>query len=121
MTTVLPCVTAMLLLVSGSSIPPTVLSTTTEVNASNGLDNPEESPSGTLLSVNDDETIADSQSATSSVDVRIGSGYDDAEETEWGSIIVSSTDLELIYDGGDQTVGMRFASVTIPRGAYVTE
>jgi len=32
---------------------------------------------------------------------------------------LTSSDLEMVYDGGDQRVGMRFAGVMIPRGAVV--
>lgn len=55
-----------------------------------------------------------------SVDVRIATGNDDAEERSDGSIYRNSTDLELIYDKGVQTVGLRFNGVAIPRGARIT-
>jgi hypothetical protein len=32
---------------------------------------------------------------------------------------MTSTDLDLVYDGGDQTVGMRFNGVDIPPGAAI--
>ncbi len=32
---------------------------------------------------------------------------------------LTSSDLELVYDGGDQTVGMRFNDVDIPQGAAI--
>jgi uncharacterized protein YjiK len=53
------------------------------------------------------------------LDVRVASGADDAEERASGSIYISSSDLELVYDGSDQTVGMRFTGVTIPQGATI--
>jgi Big-like domain-containing protein len=55
------------------------------------------------------------------LDVRIAASADDAEESATGSMSIGSTDLELVFDlGTDQTVGMRFAGVAIPRGAAIT-
>jgi hypothetical protein len=54
------------------------------------------------------------------LDVRVSGSTDDAEEKASGGMRLSSSDLELVYDGGDQTVGMRFNAVTIPRGATIT-
>jgi hypothetical protein len=52
--------------------------------------------------------------------VPIGAGVDDAEERAGGSADVSSGDLELIQDGTKaQTVGLRFAGVSLPAGATV--
>ena len=33
---------------------------------------------------------------------------------------LNSTDLELVYDGNNQTVGMRFSAADIPQGATIT-
>lgn len=55
-----------------------------------------------------------------SVDIRIASGVDDAEQRLNGSIYRNSTDLELTDDRGEQTVGLRFAGVAIPSGATIT-
>jgi len=52
-------------------------------------------------------------------EVRIAAGYDDAEERSSGSMYLTSSDLELVYDGSDQTVGLRFAGVDIPQGAII--
>ncbi len=46
-------------------------------------------------------------------------GSDDAEESASGSVSLTSTDLELVHDSSDQTVGMRFAGVNIPQGATI--
>ncbi len=57
-----------------------------------------------------------------SVSVRVNNGNDDAEEKiPSGVIDLTSSDLELIDDGGAQFVGMRFAGVNIPRNAVITE
>jgi DNA-binding beta-propeller fold protein YncE len=53
------------------------------------------------------------------VDVRVASDSDDAEESASGSVSLGSSDLEMVFDGSDQTVGMRFAQVFVPRGALI--
>ena len=59
-------------------------------------------------------------SAQTVVDVRVAAGNDDAEERADGSMYLTSSDLELVFDGGgDQTVGMRFNGVDIPQGAAI--
>ena len=50
------------------------------------------------------------------IDVRVGTGDDDAEERADGSMYLNSSDLELVNDRNDQTIGMRFTSVAIPQG-----
>jgi hypothetical protein len=52
---------------------------------------------------------------------RVGDGLSDAEETSSGSMSLTSSDLELVTDGAKlQTVGIRWASVSVPRGASIT-
>jgi hypothetical protein len=51
---------------------------------------------------------------------RVAAGTDDAEESASGSMQLTSSDLELVNDGSDQLVGMRFQGVTIPRGATIS-
>ena len=50
---------------------------------------------------------------------RVSVSTDDAEEGASGSMLLTSSDLELVYDYGDQTVGMRFNGVDIPQGATI--
>jgi hypothetical protein len=65
----------------------------------------------TIISVN----------APTIIEVRIGSGADDAEERPSGSVSLNSSDLELIQDGSKaQVVGVRFPGITIPQGATIT-
>lgn len=53
-------------------------------------------------------------------EVRVSASSDDAEERDTGDIPLTNGDLELVFDqGGNQTVGMRFNGLTIPRGATV--
>jgi len=51
---------------------------------------------------------------------RVAASSDDAEEFADSSTHLTSSDLELIHDGSDQTVGMRWTNVTIPPGATIT-
>jgi VCBS repeat-containing protein len=55
-----------------------------------------------------------------SIDVRVSQSTDDAEEFASGSMYFDSSDLELVYDGSNQTVGMRFNGISIPQGSTVT-
>jgi hypothetical protein len=54
------------------------------------------------------------------VQVRVAARADDAEESATGSVSTGSSDLELVFDGGDQLVGLRFNAVAIPPGATIT-
>ena len=58
--------------------------------------------------------------AVMTLDVGISSANDDAEERADGSMYLTSTDLELVEDGANQTVGLRFGRVDLPQGAFVT-
>ncbi len=63
-----------------------------------------------------------SLAATTTVESRINSASDDAEEFPNTSLDRFSTDLELINEPvqGDQIVGMRFTNITVPKGATIT-
>lgn len=53
---------------------------------------------------------------------QVAASADDAEENNGtGSVSITSTDLELINDGGStpQTVGIRFPGLTVPQGATI--
>jgi hypothetical protein len=45
---------------------------------------------------------------------------DDVEEQSGGSVNATSTDLELVFDNSNQSVGMRFTGLSIPKGASIT-
>lgn len=64
--------------------------------------------------------VAGSSGGAVTVEVRVAASTDDAEEKATGGMRLASSDLELVNDGGDQTVGMRFNAVTVPRGATIT-
>ncbi|MEE9606183.1 MAG: right-handed parallel beta-helix repeat-containing protein, partial [Myxococcota bacterium] len=53
------------------------------------------------------------------IEVRIASDADDVEERASGSMYLNSSDLELVFDNGDQTVGLRFGPIEIPKGAQI--
>jgi hypothetical protein len=57
---------------------------------------------------------------SSSVEVRVASSSDDAEESATGSVSLTSSDLELVVDRSNQTVGMRFNGVAIQKGATIS-
>ncbi len=53
------------------------------------------------------------------VEARIRRGADDVEQRSNGTVSTNSTDLELVDDGGAQTVGLRFEGLGIPAGARI--
>ena len=59
-------------------------------------------------------------SGTGVVQVRVSAASDDAEESATGALSTGSSDLELVFDGSNQLVGMRFNAVSIPAGATIT-
>jgi hypothetical protein len=73
------------------------------------------------LSASDDLSITVLSGGTpvTTFEVRVAAGNDDAEENASGTMYRNSTDLELIYDGSNQTVGIRFLGVSIPRGSTI--
>ncbi|HKQ58962.1 MAG TPA: right-handed parallel beta-helix repeat-containing protein [Candidatus Eisenbacteria bacterium] len=54
------------------------------------------------------------------LDRRIAAAGDDTEEEAGGNASANVTDLELVYNGGLQKVGVRFADVSVPAGSTVT-
>jgi hypothetical protein len=52
------------------------------------------------------------------VERRVAASSDDAEQKS-SSVSLTSSDLELVDDGGLQTVGIRFRNVTVPPGATI--
>lgn len=62
----------------------------------------------------------DNNATATTLAIRVDQSNDDAEESSSGNVSLSSTDLELIREGSDQTVGLRFQDVTIPAGSTIT-
>lgn len=59
--------------------------------------------------------------AATTLEVRVSSDTDDAEERSNGSMYLDSSDLELINDDNDQTVGIRFQNISVPKNATITK
>lgn len=53
------------------------------------------------------------------VEVLISTGSDDVEEREDGTVDMSSSDLEMVYDGFDQVIGLRFNNINVPQSANI--
>ena len=51
---------------------------------------------------------------------RVDSSSDDAEEREDGSLSLTSSDLEMVYDGEDQKIGIRFNNLNIPQCSQIS-
>jgi len=76
---------------------------------------------GTLSASEDAAVTVAAAGVAVVLDIPVGRSADDAEEVaSTGAVSLSSSDLELINDGSDQVVGMRFAGVQIPAGSQVT-
>src|SRR5438876_7344057 len=59
--------------------------------------------------------------AANTVEKRVATSTDDAEEFSAGSMYLNSTTLQMVlYSGGNQTVGMRWTSLAIPPGSTIT-
>jgi len=56
-----------------------------------------------------------------SLTVRVAASSDDAEEGSSGRISLVSSDLELVYDKSDQTVGLRFINLNLDQGTTITQ
>jgi hypothetical protein len=54
------------------------------------------------------------------MDIPVVASSDDAEEAADGGMYLNSSDLELVDETTNQTVGMRFNGVDIPQGASIT-
>lgn len=66
-----------------------------------------------VVSGNDGGSIA--------INIRIDAGGDDAEESAGGAVSLLSSDLELVFDGSNQVVGLRFNRVSVPFGANILD
>jgi PKD repeat protein/uncharacterized protein YjiK len=64
-------------------------------------------------------TVTINVEGLNTLEVRVAASSDDAEEEDSGAVSLTSSDLELVFDGGDQTVGMRFNGINIPPGTTI--
>lgn len=73
------------------------------------------------LTASDEVTVEVREAGAATLDRRLTAGSDDAEETGGGSVVLTSSDLELVTDGTvQQTVGVRFSALDLPAGATIT-
>ncbi|MDN3511516.1 MAG: hypothetical protein NG784_09450, partial [Candidatus Jettenia sp.] len=72
------------------------------------------------LMTSDEVTIVVNNGATIVREIRVTAGSDDAEERPSGGVLLSSTDLDLVFDKNNQTIGIRFHGVDIPKNAAIT-
>jgi len=63
-------------------------------------------------------TVTASTTVTT-VEARVAASTDDGEQALTGSMSLTSSDLELVHDGTDQIVGMRWNGLAIPTGATI--
>jgi len=53
------------------------------------------------------------------LEVNITNSSDDAEESSSGNVDLTSSDLEMVQERSNQTVGLRFRHITIPKGVEI--
>jgi PKD repeat protein len=76
--------------------------------------------SGALASAPKTAGITVTASTTvTTVEARVAASTDDGEQALTGSMSLTSSDLELVHDGTDQIVGMRWTQLAIPTGATI--
>lgn len=56
-----------------------------------------------------------------SLDIRVSSNQDDAEESGSGSMSLYSSDLEMVTEATDQKIGLRFTGVDLAPGATISK
>ena len=65
--------------------------------------------------------LGPAMAAANTVEKRVATSTDDAEEFSAGSMYLNSTTLQMVlYSGGNQTVGMRWTSLAIPPGSTIS-
>ncbi|UJS17547.1 MAG: hypothetical protein L3J17_00415 [Candidatus Jettenia sp.] len=72
------------------------------------------------LTASDELTVVVNNGTTIVREIRVTAGSDDAEERPSGGMLLSSTDLDLVFDKNNQTIGIRFNGVDIPKNATIT-
>lgn len=64
-------------------------------------------------------TVDNVADTTATVERRIAGPTDDAEQAVNGAVVLNGTTLDLVRDSTDQTVGLRFGGVAVPRGVTI--
>lgn len=65
-------------------------------------------------------TLPADPTTTLTLETRVTQSNDDAEESSSGSVNLTSSDLEMVFDGSNQKIGIRFQNITIPSNATIT-
>jgi len=104
-----------------TSAPSTIVDSTSEEVASGQEENITSVPAVVGGGSSEEGAVVEGDGTQGQVSVqsRVSAADDDAEESESGSMSLNSSDLELIFDKSDQTVGIRFESLPIPGNAAI--
>jgi hypothetical protein len=101
---------------------PNVLTTTASFSATGTYALRLTAYDGEFYSYDEINVNVTSVAGSSILEVRVAASSDDAEESNsTGAVDLVSPDLELVYDAGQQTVGMRFNWVSIPKNAQIND
>ncbi len=79
----------------------------------------------TILDIIDDECICNGTLKSQTLNYQVSKSSDDAEQAEsGGNVYATSSDLELVFDSfqsqNNQTVGIRFNDIQLPKTAVIT-
>jgi len=78
---------------------------------------------GELIGADTVTVVVGAAGGSTTVEVKIATGNDDAEESAAGAMYMDSSDLELVFDywngSAEQVVGLRFTGVEVPQGATI--
>ncbi|MBD2355861.1 carboxypeptidase regulatory-like domain-containing protein [Tolypothrix sp. FACHB-123] len=97
--------------------PSNLITNTAEVIASSKAD-PDSTPNNNNPN-EDDQASATFGPQVITREIRINASSDDAEQ-KGTSVDIDSSDLELVNDGSNQTVGLRFNNIIVPKGVIIT-
>jgi len=74
---------------------------------------------GGLSTYNDIKCYITANAGSSILEIRVLKSSDDAEESNIGIVNLVSPDLEMVFDGNNQTVGVRFNGINLPKNALI--
>ncbi len=73
-----------------------------------------------IISPSPSNTTTPKPPITTAIEIRVIDSSADAEENKSGNMDLTSKDLELVYSGSNQTIGMNFNRIEIPQSATIT-
>jgi len=68
-----------------------------------------------------DEEYIEPENQIKTLDISVASSNDDAEERANGSMYLNSSDLELVQESSNQTIGVRFDYLNLPPNAIIVD